>query len=71
MNTLAMHRVNNIEISTKTLDNDRQSNVVNIEITQEDGITFDLSLFLDSEKKFKALDMKSLFDVIQKHTVIK
>tara|TARA_R110002020_G_scaffold201619_1_gene404329 strand:+ start:371 stop:586 length:216 start_codon:yes stop_codon:yes gene_type:complete len=70
MNSLCIHSVNNIEISTKTLDNEQQSDIVNIRITQGDGLYFDLSLFMDDEKGFKALDMKALFDVIQKHTAI-
>ena len=70
MNSLCIHSVNNIEISTKTLDNEQQSDIVNIRITQGDGLYFDLSLFMDDVKGFKALDMKALFDVIQKHTVI-
>ena len=70
MNRLNMHYVNNIEISTKTLDGksaEEKSSVVDIKITQKDGLDFDLTLFLDDEKGFKALDLKALLSVIQKH----
>tara|TARA_R100000995_G_C3461344_1_gene113335 strand:- start:585 stop:818 length:234 start_codon:yes stop_codon:yes gene_type:complete len=76
MNTLMIHDVKKIEIETKAFDNKkRQTSVVRINVYQTDEFNrhcedFAIDLFLDEEKNFKALDMKNLFDVIQKHTVI-
>ena len=70
-----IHDVKKIEIETKAFDNKRKTSVVRINIYQKDEFNrhcedFAIDLFLDKEKNFKALDMKNLFNVIQKHTVI-
>ena len=75
MNYLNIHGVKKIEIETKEFDGKkRQTSIVRINVYQGDEFTrhcedFAIDLFLDEKKNFKALDMKSLFDVIQKHTV--
>ena len=75
MNTLNIHGVTKIEIETKTFQN-RGTEIANVRINiyQKDEFNrhcedFAIDLFLDKEKNFKALDMKALFDLIQKHTV--
>ena len=75
MHTLMIHDVKKIEIETKAFDDKKkQTSIVRINIYQKDEFNrqcedFAIDLFLDKEKNFKALDMKSLFDVIQKHTI--
>tara|TARA_Y100000401_G_scaffold12494_1_gene8533 strand:- start:747 stop:980 length:234 start_codon:yes stop_codon:yes gene_type:complete len=74
-NYLSIHRVTDIEISTKSLDKkegkwEDMNNIVNLVITGDDDTRFEISCFLDDEKGFKALDLKALFSLIQKHTVI-
>tara|TARA_B100000424_G_C22848356_1_gene452468 strand:- start:14 stop:244 length:231 start_codon:yes stop_codon:yes gene_type:complete len=74
MSNLMIHNVKKIEIETRTIDNKRKTSVVRINVYQGDEFTrhcedFAIDLFLDEEKNFKALDMKNLFDVIQKHTI--
>ena len=71
MNTLSIHYVNGIKIRSKSIPHPTRRaediNVVDIDISQEGSKDFSISLFLDAEKKFEALDFERLSDLIQKH----
>jgi hypothetical protein len=70
MNTLSIHYVSGIKIRSKSIPNPtsvEDINVVDIDISQEGSKDFTISLFLNKEKKFKALDFEGLSDLIQKH----
>ena len=75
MNSLMIHGVKKIEIETKEFDGKKkQTSIVRINVYQKDEFTrhcedFAIDLFLDEKNNFKALDMKNLFNVIQKHTI--
>ena len=69
MNSLCLHRVTDIEIATKSLD-EGNNNIVDLVITSEDNTRFEVTCFLDNQKGFKALDLKALLGLIKKHTVI-
>jgi hypothetical protein len=59
MHSLSLHRVNNIEITTKSLDKG-DNKMVNLVVTSDNDTRFEVTCFLDNEKGFKAINLLDL-----------